>query len=110
MQTTFTILRMHAANPAIAAFLLQSSAGKIEPRLVEIITLPIRARGPDKGLTGIGQGTVFQLAFGKRGFCPHAFGDVDQHDSQDRRSALVLTGHNRFQPGPKRQTGRSQQS
>jgi len=31
---------------------------------------------PDKGLTGIGQGSVFQFVFGKRCFCSYAFGEV----------------------------------
>src|SRR4051812_45268420 len=48
------IVSMHALGPSCAYFLLQGSAGKVEPRLVEIVAKRIRSRHPNQHRRRVG--------------------------------------------------------
>src|SRR5947209_278496 len=63
LETALQIVRMHALSPAVPHFLMQTSAGKLQPRLVKESAKFVDGGHPDKNWCGIGHNSETLLAF-----------------------------------------------
>src|SRR5262245_7938199 len=89
-QTTVAIFLVHPFRPSVAKFLLQATAGKVEPTFVEKITELVHPRHPDHYGRIVGHGSKAGLALPQRFLGPFALGDVDGDAAQAARLAITV--------------------
>src|SRR5438477_10279004 len=76
LETPLQIVRMHAFDPSISDFLLQATAGKLEPRLVKKSAEFIQARHPDKHRRRVGHDPETLLASPQGRFAPSTIRNI----------------------------------